>query len=133
MFGNKNVAGGLDRDALIDGRYDTRMFRLSPRFKSILAGGRNMQVRQATERRVVLPNGHVLKISADASGVATQIEDDEHQHAVVRAETYAVKLTRADHTPDGRDLSRVAQWARQRLYAHSRAGQRALRKEARHA
>lgn len=108
------VAGGLDPNALVDGRYDTRMFKVGPKLKSIMARGRMMQVHQPTERCLVLPNGHMVKVSTDASGVATQIEDDNHQHAVVRPHTYVVKLRRDGSVEDDpRMFPRLAQWARE--------------------
>ncbi len=108
----KRVAGGLDESALVSGAYDTRMFKLTPKFKMILARGKSMQVRQETERRIVLPNGHTIKVSSDASGVATQIEENERQHAVVRPEAYAIKLT-GGHAADGRNLNGLVKWARE--------------------
>lgn len=44
----------------------------------------SMRVRVDTEKTLVLPNGHVVHVMTDASGIATQIEDDEHLHAIVR-------------------------------------------------
>ena len=36
------------------------------------------------EKVLLLPNGQTVKVSVDDSGVATQIEEDEHLHAIVR-------------------------------------------------
>lgn len=52
--------------------------------KTIHAGGRAMRVRTAADRSLILPNGVKVKVSTDDSGVATQIEEDEALHAVVR-------------------------------------------------
>lgn len=89
-----SVAGGLDKEALVAGRYDTRMFRLTPRMKFMLAGGKAMHVRQDTEKRIVLPNGHVIKVHTDASGHATHIHEDHRLHAVARPDTLRLKLVR---------------------------------------
>jgi hypothetical protein len=59
-------------------------FRAPRGTKTILAGGRAMQVRTAGERVIHLPNGHTVKVSVDDSGVATQIEDNDTLHAIVR-------------------------------------------------
>jgi hypothetical protein len=50
----------------------------------IHAGGRGMRVKTPGERTLLLPNGTVVKITTDDSGIATQIEEDEALHAVVR-------------------------------------------------
>jgi hypothetical protein len=52
--------------------------------KTIWAGLRRMRVRTAGEKMLYLPNGSVVKITTDASGVATQIEETEHLHAIAR-------------------------------------------------
>lgn len=88
-----NVAGGLNRDALVAGEYDTRRFRLTPRMKFMLAGGKRMHVRQDTEKVIVLPNGHKVRVTTDASGHATHIEENDRLHAVARPDTYRLKLT----------------------------------------
>lgn len=113
---HEQTPDGLNTEALVDGRYDTHMFKIGPKLKAVLAGGRMMQVRQPTERRIVLPNGHVVKVSADASGVATQIEDDNHQHAIVRPQTYQVKM-RGDGSivDDERMMPALARWAQDQL------------------
>lgn len=113
---SQKTLDGLSSEALVAGAYDTRMFKLGPRLKAIMAGGRMMQVRQDTERRVVLPNGHIVKVSADASGVATQIEDDNHQHAIVRPHAYVVRM-RADGSieDDHRMMPALARWAQEQL------------------
>lgn len=52
--------------------------------KFVHAGGRAMHVRTAGERVLLLPDGSKVRVSVDDSGVATQIEEDEALHAVVR-------------------------------------------------
>lgn len=52
--------------------------------KMIHAGGRPMNVHTRGERVLHLPNGSVVKVTVDDSGVATQIEEDDALHAVVR-------------------------------------------------
>lgn len=79
-----NTAGGLDPDALVAGQYDTRQFHLTPRAKAVFAGGRKVDVHQDTEARLVLPNGCVVKVTTDASGHTTHIEEDDRLHAVAR-------------------------------------------------
>jgi hypothetical protein len=88
-----NVGNGLDPDALVAGKYDTRWFRLGAKTKTLFAGGRKMEVRQDTEKRIVLPNGHTVRVSRDASGCATQIEENDRLHGVARPHTYAMKLS----------------------------------------
>ena len=43
-----------------------------------------MRVHTPGERILHLPNGACVKVMVDDSGVATQIVEDEAQHAVVR-------------------------------------------------
>lgn len=52
--------------------------------KFVHAGGKGMQVHTPGERVYYLPNGTAVKISVDDSGVATQVEENEHLHAIVR-------------------------------------------------
>ena len=59
-------------------------FRAKRGDKLVHAGGRAMRVRTAGERILYLPNGTAVKVTTDDSGVATQIEEDEALHAVVR-------------------------------------------------
>lgn len=82
----------FDPDALVAGEYDTRDFRLSPRTKLMLAGGKVSRVRQDTEQRIVLPNGHVVRVSVDASGQATHIEENDRLHAVARPSAIRLQL-----------------------------------------
>lgn len=88
------TAGGLDPDALVAGAYDTRQFHLTPRAKAVFAGNRKVDVHQDTEARIVLPNGCVVKVTTDASGHATHIEEDERLHAVARPGAYKLSLRR---------------------------------------
>jgi hypothetical protein len=63
--------------------------------KMVHAGGRGMRIRTPGERVIYLPNGHAVKVTVDDSGVATQIEEDEALHAIVRPEPirYQFKLS----------------------------------------
>lgn len=56
--------------------------------KLISAGGRTMRVHAPGERVLHLPNGNVVKVTVDDSGVATQIEEDGALHAVVRPKPF---------------------------------------------
>lgn len=89
----RRVAGGLDPDALVAGAYDVRNFQLTPKTKFLLASGYRRDVRQDTEKRVVLPNGHVVKVTTDASSTATHVEENDRLHAVARPETVRLKLS----------------------------------------
>lgn len=60
--------------------------------KMIHAGGRAMHVRTPGARRVRLSNGMVCNITTDDSGIATQIDDGDHLHAIVRPKPYVLKL-----------------------------------------
>ena len=59
-------------------------FRAQRGSKLISVGKRSMRVRTAGERVLYLPNGQHVKVSTDDSGIATQVEEDEKLHAVVR-------------------------------------------------
>lgn len=60
--------------------------------KTIYAGGRTMKVHGPNERVLHLPNGTTVKVSVDDSGVATQVEEDENLHAIVRPKTVTYKI-----------------------------------------
>lgn len=59
--------------------------------KLVHAGGRAIRVRTAGERVLYLPNGQKVKVSVDDSGTATQVEEDEKLHAIVRPQTIRSK------------------------------------------
>jgi hypothetical protein len=59
-------------------------FRARRGDKLIHAGGRAVRVHTSGERVLHLPNGVQVKVTTDDSGVATQIEEGEALHAVVR-------------------------------------------------
>jgi len=52
--------------------------------KTIFAGKHKIRVRTDGTMTTTLPNGVKVKIVTDASGVATQVEEDEALHAIVR-------------------------------------------------
>lgn len=83
---------GLDPAALVAGRYDTRDFKLTPRARFVMAGGRGLRVRRDTEKRVVLPTGEVVKVEVDASGHATHIHEDHRLHAVARPDVLRMSM-----------------------------------------
>lgn len=60
------------------------------------AGGRGIRIRTAGEASVVLA-GRRLKITTDASGVATQVEEDERLHAIVRPLPIHQLVSRGGH------------------------------------
>jgi hypothetical protein len=76
-----------------------RAFRAKRGEKMIHAGGRGMHVRTPGEHVLYLPNGVAVKVSTDDSGVATQVEDDEALHAVVRPRTIRRKLSVEEAAP----------------------------------
>jgi hypothetical protein len=74
-------------------------FRAKRGDKMIHAGGRAMHVRTAGERVIYLPNGVAVKVTTDDSGIATQVEEDEALHAIVRPHTIRRKLSMAEAAP----------------------------------
>jgi hypothetical protein len=86
----------LDPEALVAGAYDCRAFTLAPRAKSMLVGGKVARIHQDTEKRLVLPNGAVVRVSVDASNHATQIEENDRLHAVARPDSVILQL-RKEH------------------------------------
>lgn len=74
-------------------------FRAPRGTKMIHAGGRAMRVRTAGELVLHLPNGATVKVSTDDSGVATQVEEDDRLHAIVRPHTIRRKITLEQAAP----------------------------------
>lgn len=107
----RRVAGGLDPEALVAGAYDVRNFQLTPKTKFMLAAGVRREVRQDTEKRIVLPNGHTVKVTTDASSQATHVEENERLHAVARPATVRLKLT-STPAPDNELAAFIAQCKR---------------------
>lgn len=60
--------------------------------KMIHAAGRAVHVHTPGERILHLPNGTTVKVTVDDSGVATQIEEDDALHAVVRPHPIRIPL-----------------------------------------
>jgi len=67
-------------------------FRARRGDKMIHAGGRAMRIRTSGERVLHLPNGQHVKVTTDDSGVATQIEEDDALHAVVRPKPITLRV-----------------------------------------
>lgn len=68
-------------------------FRAERGERLIHAGGRAMRVRTAGEKVIHLPNGQTVKVTTDDSGVATQVEEDDRLHAIVRPHTIRRKIS----------------------------------------
>lgn len=60
--------------------------------KLISIPGSTMRVEQDNECILYLPNGHMVRVHTDASRVATHIEEDNAQHAIVRPKTIVRKM-----------------------------------------
>lgn len=60
--------------------------------KTIFAGDKRITVHGKNEKILYLPNGKSVKVSIDDSGVVTQIEENNHLHAVVRPTTLTYKI-----------------------------------------
>jgi hypothetical protein len=74
-----------DTDILVEAHLKTMRAKRGRRF--IHAGGRGMTVRTPGDHVLYLPNGDHIRVTTDDSGVATQVEQDERLHAVVRPHT----------------------------------------------
>jgi hypothetical protein len=61
------------------------------RVSTVFTAAGRVGVHQPGERMIVLPNGHSIRVSTDASGVATQVEEDEAMHAIVRPRPIRVR------------------------------------------
>ena len=60
--------------------------------KMIHAAGRAVRVHTPGQRILHLPNGHHVNVAVDDSGVATQVEEDEALHAIVRPHPIRLEL-----------------------------------------
>lgn len=52
------------------------------------------RVHQDGEMFLLLPDGSKVKVTTDASGQVTHVEEDEHQHAIVRPATHSMRIVR---------------------------------------
>jgi hypothetical protein len=75
-------------------------FRARRGEKIVSAGGRTMTVHTPGQRILYLPNGAHVNVRVDDSGVATQVEEDDALHAIVRPHPIQLELRmrRADRT-----------------------------------
>lgn len=70
----------------------------APRGRAFIhAGGRGMGIRTPGERTYELAPGFKVKISTDASGVATQVEENDKLHAIVRPKPITTLTHRGGH------------------------------------
>ena len=81
-----------DSEALVEA--SLRNLRARRGRKFVHAGGRGMNVHTPGEQTLYLPNGQTVKVSTDDSGVATQVEETDRLHAVVRPPTIRIKPRR---------------------------------------
>jgi len=81
-----------DSEALVEASLINLRARRGERF--IHAGRHGMRVRTPGERVLYLPNGTAIRVSTDDSGIATQVEEYERLHAVVRPHTIRQSLRR---------------------------------------
>lgn len=82
----------LDTETLIQVAVDK--FRAPRRQRFVHAGGRGMHTHSQGEKVLYLPNGSTVKVTTCDADSTTQVEEDEHLHAVVRPAP--VRLTRDD-------------------------------------
>lgn len=61
------------------------------RFISV-GGGRVVRVHTAGERILHLPNGEVVRVAVDDSGVATHVETGEALHAIARPHPIRMRI-----------------------------------------
>lgn len=61
------------------------------RRKTVFTTAGRMSVATAAERVLVLPNGSRVRVSTDDSGTATQIEEDDALHAIVRPKSIRIR------------------------------------------
>lgn len=67
-------------------------FTAPRREMTVFAGDKVVTVHGPGERVLHLPNGRTVKVTVDDSGVATQVEEDDRLHAVVRPQTLVKKI-----------------------------------------
>ena len=68
------------------------------RVKTVFTAAGRIGVHTGGERVLYLPNGEAVKVTTDESGTATQIEEDEALHAIVRPASIRVER----HNPNPR-------------------------------
>lgn len=78
----------VDSEKIVEAAVDR--FVVQPKEKFISTGQRSMRVRQETEERMTV-GGKVFKVTVDASGTVTHIEEDHGQHAIARPATMRYK------------------------------------------
>jgi hypothetical protein len=81
-----------DSEALVEASLVRLRARRGERF--IHAGGRGIRTRTPGERVLYLPNGQSIRVATDDSGIATQVEETERLHAVVRPPTIHITSRR---------------------------------------
>jgi hypothetical protein len=81
-------------------------FRARRGERTIWAGARRQTVRTPGERVLHLPNGQHVKVSVDDSGTATQVDDGDNLHAVVRPGAITLNIAPRLSSPSSSRRSR---------------------------
>lgn len=84
--------GPMSVEDLISAR--SSRFRAPVKTKFISGPGFAGHVRVDSEKVIHLPGGKTLRVTTDASGVATHVEEDHSLHAIVRPDTHKGRLRR---------------------------------------
>lgn len=67
-------------------------FKAPEKTKLISTAWGTMRVRCDSETTIQLPNGEWVRVWTDASGKATQVEEDDSLHAIVRPDVYRPRV-----------------------------------------
>lgn len=68
------------------------MLRAPERTRTVSTVAGTMTIRQDSERTMYLPNGVQVRVSTDASGTATHIEEADRLHAIARPALLGLKV-----------------------------------------
>lgn len=81
-----------DSEALIQA--SLRNLRARRRERFVYVAGKGMRTHMPGEQTIYLPDGHSIKVTTDDSGIATQVEETDRLHAVVRPHTIRIGMRR---------------------------------------
>lgn len=75
---------GHSVEQLIQNEVTRDAFQTERKTKFVSGPGWAGHIHEAGEKVIHLPSGDSVRVSTDESGKTTHVEEDEHQHAIVR-------------------------------------------------
>lgn len=87
---------GANTEALISAavkKFGPRAFKAPPKTKYVAGKFWRGRVPVESEQVIILPDGTKANVRTAPDGIVTHVEEADHQHAIVRPDTYKWRVT----------------------------------------